>query len=551
MLTRNALLVGLVLGLALSALAPKPALALGPDEILVVANSRSAKSVELARLYVKLRGISPDRLLLVDTATGQDVSRADYERQILYPIARHLVDNNLIETTNCISLIWGMPLKIGPAKLTGEIAEIISTYKTASLRNLYRMQTDLKLLGTVAMEFPKPKTDGLKPIGRLFSPKVTVGTETKPDRSKLQTSITQLVEVKTKAARKLSNQANQAIAFRQLMAIQLDVFGLKGLIEYINKNNPPGSPDINELTNQLNQASLKIEGLNKAENTVRNTLAALEVVATIGGTNIVATVAEQKLKLTEHTDAALDSELAMMWWGDQYPLAGMRPNTLNWQIAAQAIKENVPPLMMTARIDGATAEDARRMIIDSVETEKIGLKGKFYIDAGGKHKAYDKNLRILAQALQEISQMEVVIDHDSTLFQPGTCDDAALYVGWYSLKKYIPAFTWNTGAVGWHIASFEAVNLRDPNSTQWCPKMIQNGVVATVGAVDEPYLGAFPLPQQFFLLLLTGKYTLAECYWRTVPQVSWRMMLIGDPLYNPFAANPQVKVSDLPPQLLP
>ncbi len=551
MLPRNALLVGLALCLALLALAPKSALALGPDEILVVANSRSAKSVELARLYVKLRGISPDRLLLVDTATGQDISRADYERQILYPIARHLVEKNLIETTSCICLIWGMPLKIGPAKLTGEFAKIISTYKTASSRNLYRMQTDLKLLGTVAMEFPQPKTDGLKPIGQLFSPRVTVGTETKPDRSKLQTSITQLVEVKTKAARKLTNQANQAIAFRQLMAIQLDVFGLKGLIEYINKNNPPGPPDINELTNQLNQASLKLEGLNKAGNSVQNVRQALDLAVTIGGINFVATAAEQKLKLTEHTDAALDSELAMMWWGNQYALAGMRPNTLYWQIAEQAKTENLPPIMMTARIDGPTAEDARRMIIDSIQTEKIGLKGKFYIDAGGKHKAYDKNLRILAKTLQQITQMEVVIDHDSTLFQPGTCDDAALYVGWYSLRKYIPAFTWNTGAVGWHIASFEAVHLRDPNSNEWCPKMIQNGVAATVGAVDEPYLGAFPLPQQFFLLLLTGKYTLAECYWRTVPKVSWRMMLIGDPLYNPFAANPQVKISDLPPQWLP
>ena len=81
--------------------------------------------------------------------------------------------------------------------------------------------------------------------------------------------------------------------------------------------------------------------------------------------------------------------------------------------------------------------------------------------------------------------------------------------------------------------------------------MIQNGVSATVGAVNEPLLGAFPLPDEFFPLLLTGKYTVAECYWRTVPMASWRLTLICDPLYNPFKNNPRVDAAKLPPGLAP
>ncbi len=76
-------------------------------------------------------------------------------------------------------------------------------------------------------------------------------------------------------------------------------------------------------------------------------------------------------------------------------------------------------------------------------------------------------------------------------------------------------------------------------------------MAATVGAVAEPRLFAFPIPLDFFSLLLTGKYTVAECYWRTVPNVSWRMTLIADPLYNPFKANPQVSTDALPMTLLP
>jgi uncharacterized protein (TIGR03790 family) len=133
----------------------------------------------------------------------------------------------------------------------------------------------------------------------------------------------------------------------------------------------------------------------------------------------------------------------------------------------------------------------------------------------------------------------VKVDNRPEVFEPNECPDTALYIGWYSLQKYVPAFTFVKGAVGFHVASWEAVHLRDPNCQEWVPQMIAHHVAATIGACDEPFLHAFPLAEDFFSLLLTGKVTIAEAYWRTVPHVSWRMMLLADPLYNPFAANPQ------------
>jgi hypothetical protein len=66
-----------------------------------------------------------------------------------------------------------------------------------------------------------------------------------------------------------------------------------------------------------------------------------------------------------------------------------------------------------------------------------------------------------------------------------------------------------------------------------------------MGPVEEPYLTAFPLPTDFFGLLLTGRYSLVECYYLTTPKVSWMMTLIGDPLYRPFARNPALTLADL------
>lgn len=104
------------------------------------------------------------------------------------------------------------------------------------------------------------------------------------------------------------------------------------------------------------------------------------------------------------------------------------------------------------------------------------------------------------------------------------------------MKKYVDAFDFVDGAVGYHIASFEAADLRNRASSQWCPAMLVDGITATLGAVDEPYLSAFPKPKDFFKELLKGK-CLAEAYYRTKPHNSWQLILIGDPLYKPFDDN--------------
>jgi hypothetical protein len=52
--------------------------------------------------------------------------------------------------------------------------------------------------------------------------------------------------------------------------------------------------------------------------------------------------------------------------------------------------------------------------------------------------------------------------------------------------------------------------------------------------VAEPYLSAFPNPEEFFLELIEGK-CLVEAFYHSQPFCSWQMMLIGDPLYTPFA----------------
>jgi uncharacterized protein (TIGR03790 family) len=205
---------------------------------------------------------------------------------------------------------------------------------------------------------------------------------------------------------------------------------------------------------------------------------------------------------------------------------------------------------MVSRLDGPTPGCVERMIRDAVATEAKGLTGTFYIDARGITDqngffVYDQNLRDLADQVKKFTQIPVVLDNKPELFKPNVCPNAALYCGWYSLRNYIPSCAFVPGSVGYHIASFEATTLKAPQNNEWVQRMIENGIAATLGAVNEPYLDSFPLPEEFFGLLMTGRYPLIDVFYKTNRYVSWQIILIGDPLYKPFAVNPQLKENEV------
>ncbi len=216
------------------------------------------------------------------------------------------------------------------------------------------------------------------------------------------------------------------------------------------------------------------------------------------------------------------------WW-DDYPLYRwvLNPLCLRVQHDSAFVTQmrqtpSTQPVVMVARLDAPKASIVRRMIDDAAATEQKGLSGKFYVDARGLKASssgyglYDEDLRDLAGLIRDKTHVPLVLDDKAALFAPGSCPDAALYCGWYSLGKYVPAFTWDRGSVAYHIASSEAVSLRNPKAQYWCKRMLEEGVCATLGPVAEPYLLSFPRPREFFGLLLTGRYTLVECYYKTI-----------------------------------
>jgi len=242
----------------------------------------------------------------------------------------------------------------------------------------------------------------------------------------------------------------------------------------------------------------------------------------------------------------VDSELTLLLVQD-YPKVHWLPNPLHLRYDKEpAMRRFRQAVVMVGRLDGPTPEIARRLVDDALKTEAQGLKGTCYLDARGlkgkeqvgSYAWFDAHLEHLAELMKQRSTMKVVLDRRPGLFLRGSCPQAALYCGWYSLRKYVPSFTWQKGSVAYHVASAEATTLRKPGSQVWCKRLLEEGVAATLGPVAEPYLMAFPLPDDFFPLLMEGKLSLLEVYFRTIPHLSWQMILIGDPLYKPFKRDP-------------
>ncbi len=243
------------------------------------------------------------------------------------------------------------------------------------------------------------------------------------------------------------------------------------------------------------------------------------------------------------TAAAVDSELALVLTAS-YPLKGWLPNPYFLPYQHQKTRLHRDDVLMVSRLDGPGPALIQKMIADSLAAERTGLQGQGCFDArwplndprkqADNYHIFDGVLKETALELQKSGRLPVTLDTTESLLAAGRCPQTALYCGWYSLNTYVDAFTWVRGSIGYHVASGECATLRDPAATAWCPQMLRHGVSATIGPVYEPYLQAFPRPDIFFPKLVEGYLTLGESFLISLPSLSWQVILVGDPLYQPF-----------------
>ncbi len=238
--------------------------------------------------------------------------------------------------------------------------------------------------------------------------------------------------------------------------------------------------------------------------------------------------------------AAVDSELALLAIANP-SVAAVYPNPLFQQDRPMSyVLEQIIPV---GRLDGPTVDDAKSLVDRALVAERDGIAGRAYLDIGGPHRRGDEWIEACLPELQSLG-FETDVDRAPTRFRPFSRFDApVLYFGWYAGDMdgpfAAPDFRFPPGAIALHIHSFSAATLRS-TTRGWTGPLVAKGVTATFGNVTEPYLEFTHQPHLLLRALARGE-RLGRAALYSVNTLSWQAILVGDPLYRPFAVSSEAQ----------
>jgi uncharacterized protein (TIGR03790 family) len=540
------LLVTIFTGINLSAQAE-----LLPSQVMIVANSNSRESLMVAEHYATRRGVPVQQIAKLDLPLDDTMGREDYERRLVMPLRQALVDHRIQQSIRVLVTVYGVPLRVAPPNLTADEQrwqrDANDRLGAARLQLLGIERRARDIAGQLGSKPAPPTTE----VQGIVAHERHMAFLLRVDEA-VQESLKRLTQRKSTSRDHWS---------AQLESIVRDHQGQAGLAQWHHDFAIEGQvlghgADAKVRAQQLEGLQLLVGSL---ELPVRKRRAELyQQVGQVYGAYGVFGLAALELNLLsgEQADASVDSELSLLWWERaQYGVAWRRPNPLHHgfkRVAGRSPRDI--PVLMVSRLDAPTADLASRLVDRAREAEQQGLVGTVYLDARGlqvkdqsdTYGHYDQSLRDLNSFLAQHTSYRSKLENTETRFHDsGEAPDVAVYAGWYRLRQYEDAFTFRPGAIGYHMASAEAVSLHSASEPGWCKNALEHGITATLGSIGEPYLDAFPEPLEFVALLMTGQYSLVETYYLTSRWISWRMVLVGDPLYNPWKTTPAAKRSSL------
>jgi len=245
--------------------------------------------------------------------------------------------------------------------------------------------------------------------------------------------------------------------------------------------------------------------------------------------------------------AAVDSELAMLPLVEQgYPLHGPF-NNWTYGVTNSSMLNPTNSLLMVSRLDGPSAAIARNLVDKALQAEADGLWGRAYFDLRNTSdpglKMGDDWIRGASEICRHLGFETIVDDNPGTFPASFPMSQIAFYIGWYAQDAdgpfTLPQVEFMPGAFAYHLFSFSALTLRS-TTRAWAGPLLAKGATATMGCVDEPYIGGTPDMAVFVSRFIFYGFTFAEAAYSSQPVLSWQTTVIGDPLYRPFGGSAEL-----------
>jgi uncharacterized protein (TIGR03790 family) len=254
----------------------------------------------------------------------------------------------------------------------------------------------------------------------------------------------------------------------------------------------------------------------------------------------------------KRNEAAVDSELALLpLYADKPPLNGPLRCPVYGATNRAAMNPTNGVLLVT-RLDGPSVEIARGLVDKAIQAETNGLWGRAYFDLRNVtdpgYKLGDDWIRNASEISRRLG-FETIVDTNPDTFPIGfPMSHIAIYMGWYAGDACgpfaLPKVEFMPGAFAYHLFSYSACTLRDPNKA-WVAPFLAKGVTATMGSVTEPYLTGTPDVGVFAGRFIFEGFSFGEAAYASQLVLSWQTTVVGDPLYRPFAKNPDMLLEEL------
>lgn len=244
--------------------------------------------------------------------------------------------------------------------------------------------------------------------------------------------------------------------------------------------------------------------------------------------------------------SSVDSELTLLYQdlrGGKHPVRGPFPNPF-FGHRDEPFRHPRLPIYLVCRLAAYDFEDVKGIVDRSLVAVN---KGKVVIDlnSGGDGPGNDW----LRSAAILLPANRVVLDESAKVLYDQR--DVIGYASWGSndphLTRRLLGFHWLPGAIATEFVSSDGRTFKRPpdtwNITTWkdtanffagspqslTADFIHDGATGASGHVYEPYLALTPRPDYLLPAYLAGR-TLAESYYLAIPALSWRNIVVGDPL---------------------
>ena len=244
--------------------------------------------------------------------------------------------------------------------------------------------------------------------------------------------------------------------------------------------------------------------------------------------------------------AAVDSELALVY---RYLLTGTFPyhgRVENPYFAVEFKRDNFRPFIrrdydiyLVTRLTGESAIDAVLLVDRGLAAE---AEGDFFFDLASAQQSPEAGWAQQAAESLKNAGLKATVENSGRML-----DNLAAVQGYLcqgsadtTLSGRIPQIQWSPGAIATVLDKVTAGSRRAPggvlDSASLAMRYIERGVTGFGGYVADPTTDGYLRPQILFPAYAAG-YNLAEAFHAASRYVSWRAVILGDPLASAFSKN--------------